>query len=88
MKSYAKTTFFLTFFWHSMIMKAMEGYTMKELATLLGINEKTVNMRIFRQGIKPLTKDAIYDKSVLEAIRNVPGKGRPRKPDTEKSGET
>jgi len=70
----------LTFFGHSVIMEAMEGYTMKELATLLGINEKTVNMRIFRQGIKPITKDALYDKSVLEAIRNVPGKGRPPKP--------
>jgi len=69
-----------------MIMEAMEGYTMKELAALLGINEKTVNMRIFRQGIKPLTKDAIYDKSVLEAIRNVPGKGRPKKETREGKG--
>ena len=77
----------MTFFGHNVIMEAMEGYTMKELATLLGINEKTVNMRIFRQGIKPITKDALYDKSVLEAIRNVPGKGRPRKPDAEKDGE-
>jgi len=56
---------------------------MKELAALLGISEKTVNMRIFRQGIKPLTKDALYDKAVLESIRNVPGKGRPPKAKSE-----
>jgi len=64
-------------------MENMEGYTMKELAALLGISEKTVNMRIFRQGIKPLTKDALYDKAVLESIRNVPGKGRPPKAKSE-----
>jgi hypothetical protein len=57
----------------------MEGYTMTEMAELLDVPVKTVNMRLFRQGIKPLTKDAIYDKSALEAIRNVPGKGRPKK---------
>ena len=52
---------------------------MTEMAELLGVPVKTVNMRLFRQGIKPLTKDAVYDKSALEAIRNVPGKGRPPK---------
>jgi hypothetical protein len=57
----------------------MEGYTMTEIAGLLKVPVKTVNMRIFRAGIKPMTKDALYDKSVLEAIRNVAGKGRPPK---------
>ena len=58
---------------------SMEGYTMTEMAELLDVPVKTVNMRLFRQGIKPITKEAIYDKSALEAIRNVPGKGRPPK---------
>jgi hypothetical protein len=57
----------------------MEGYTMSEMAELLNVPVKTVNMRLFRAGIKPVTKDALYDKSALEAIRNVPGKGRPPK---------
>jgi hypothetical protein len=57
----------------------MEGYTMSEMAELLNVPVKTVNMRLFRAGIKPVTKDAVYDKSALEAIRNVPGKGRPPK---------
>jgi len=67
----------------------MEGYTKAEMADMLGIPEETVNMRIFRQGIKPMTKDALYDKTVLEAIRNVPSRGRPPKPkdpDTETQG--
>jgi hypothetical protein len=57
----------------------MEGYTMSEMAELLDVPVKTVNMRLFRAGIKPMTKDALYDKSALETIRNVPGKGRPKK---------
>jgi len=57
----------------------MNGYTAAEMAEILGINLKTAKLRLFRAGIKPVTKDALYDKSALEAIRNVPGKGRPRK---------
>jgi transposase len=57
----------------------MEGLTMSEMAKILGVEIKTVNMRLFRAGIKPITKDALYDKSALEAIRDVPGRGRPRK---------
>jgi hypothetical protein len=58
---------------------SMEGYTAKELAEILGINLKAAKLRIFREGIKPITKDAIYDKSVLEILKNTPGKGRPKK---------
>jgi predicted ArsR family transcriptional regulator len=61
----------------------MEGYTAKEIADILGINLKAAKLRIFRQGIKPVTKDALYDKSVLEILRNTPGRGRPRKPSNE-----
>lgn len=62
---------------------------MKEMADILGVQVKTVNMRLFRLGIKPITKDAIYDKSALKDIKAVPGKGRPKKqpekPDKRKS---
>ena len=57
----------------------MEGYTAKEIADILGINLKATKLRIFREGIKPITKDALYDKSVLEILKKTPGKGRPRK---------
>jgi hypothetical protein len=59
--------------------ESMEGYTLAEMAEALGIPVKTIEMRLFRAGIKPIIRGAIYDKSALEAIRNAPGKGRPRK---------
>jgi hypothetical protein len=57
----------------------MEGLTIAEMAETLGIPYETAKVRLFRAGIKPITKDALYDKSALETIRNVPGKGRPPK---------
>lgn len=60
-------------------MRYMEGLTIAEMAEMLAIPYETAKVRLFRAGIKPVTKDALYDKSALEAIRNVPGKGRPPK---------
>ncbi len=57
----------------------VEGYTIAEMAEMLGIPYETAKVRLFRANIKPMTKDALYEKSALEAIRNVPGKGRPKK---------
>ena len=57
----------------------MEGLTIKEMAEILGIPPDTVKNRLFVANIKPITKAAVYDKSALEVIRNVQGKGRPRK---------
>jgi predicted ArsR family transcriptional regulator len=57
----------------------MEGLTIKEMAEILGIDPMAVKQRLFVAKIKPMTKDAVYDRTALEAIRNVPGKGRPRK---------
>jgi hypothetical protein len=49
------------------------------MAEVLGLKLKTVKKRLETSGIKPLTKEALYPESALEAIRNVPGKGRPKK---------
>jgi hypothetical protein len=57
----------------------MEGFTVKEMAGMLGIKETTVRQRLMVAGIRPKTKSPIYDKSALEAIQNVPSKGRPPK---------
>ena len=64
----------------------MEGLTILEMSKKLGISSNTLKQRITRLGIKPLTKDAVYDKSVLEKIRNVKSVGRPPKaaPETTK----
>ena len=71
----------------SAIVDCMEGLTMTEMAAELGLERNTVMQRLFVAGIKPITKEAIYDKSALEAIRNVPGKGRPKKPAESKEGD-
>ena len=57
----------------------MDGFTISEMAKELGIAPNTVMQRLYVAKIKPITKEALYDKSALEAIRNVPGKGRPKK---------
>jgi hypothetical protein len=57
----------------------MTGMTISEMAEKLNLPRDTVMRRILRGGYKPITKDAIYAEEVFEAIRNVPGKGRPPK---------
>jgi hypothetical protein len=56
----------------------MEGYTASEMAALLGLPLKTVQMRLLRSGIKPLTHESVYPISALAAIQDVTV-GRPRK---------
>ena len=59
----------------------MQGtyYTLEELAEKLKTTINVVKVRLFRQGIKPVTAKALYTESAYKAIRNVPGKGRPKK---------
>jgi hypothetical protein len=57
----------------------MEGLTLTEMSKILDLPPKTVERRIQRAGFKPITREAMYAPEVLEAIRNVPGKGRPPK---------
>jgi predicted ArsR family transcriptional regulator len=66
-----------------MVVNGEEFLTVKEMAEKLGITPNTAKHRLFQLGIKPVSTDAIYDKAAMEAIRNVPGKGRPRKPKPE-----
>jgi hypothetical protein len=57
----------------------MEGYTASEMAALLNLPLQTVKTRLFRKGLKPKTHESLYDKSVLDEIREAP-MGRPPKP--------
>jgi hypothetical protein len=55
------------------------------MAKELGLDPTVIKQWLFTAQIHPLTRDALYPASALEAIRKVPGKGRPRKA---KPGET
>ena len=67
-------------------MVVMNGLTIREIAEILNIEPKAVTARLLNAGIQPKQKAGrtnIYDPSVVEAIRNVPGKGRPKKAEPE-----
>jgi hypothetical protein len=60
----------------------MNGMTVNEIGGALGITPKAAKMRLRTAGIKPIGyagPTALYDNDSVEKIRNVPGKGRPRK---------
>jgi hypothetical protein len=56
----------------------MEGLTISEMAKLLGIKPHSVTVRLNRAGIKPITQEALYEPSALEAIKDAK-RGRPPK---------
>lgn len=58
----------------------MYGFTLSEISEKLGIPVNTLRQRMTRAGIKPITKEAIYSESAIEAIRVVNPVGWPKKP--------
>ena len=84
--SIGKTTFFKLFFRRYMAMATITGYTTEGIADELGIPYETAQKRIYRLGLEPLADGKIYPPEALEAVRNVPGRGRPpKKPNPEPS---
>jgi hypothetical protein len=61
-----------------MKVNGQEYITIQEMAKKLGIPPNTVKQRLFQHEIKPVSKDALYELSSLEAIKNIP-MGRPKK---------
>jgi len=55
-----------------------EYLTVQDMSKRLGVTLKVVNMRLFRLGIKPISKDALYPISALDAIGDIK-MGRPPK---------
>jgi hypothetical protein len=60
----------------------MNGLTVSEMAEKTGLKPKTILTRLRTLGIKPMTKEALYDPSALEVVKNSPKRGRPAKPKT------
>ena len=63
-------------------MKTMDGLTVSEMVNILGRMPSTIKKQLKAAGIKPIEyagPTAVYAKSALEAIRNVPSRGRPPK---------
>ena len=62
----------------------MEGLTISEMSKKLDELPRTIERRIQRAGIRPLTKEAVYPKDTLEKVSNVkmgrPPKTEPAKP--------
>jgi DNA-directed RNA polymerase specialized sigma24 family protein len=67
-----------------LIIKNMTGYTIEEMSALLKLPEKTIATRINRAKIKPMTRQALYDKKTVKAIKEV-SMGRPKKPQKDKT---
>jgi hypothetical protein len=63
----------------------IEGLTITEMAETLELPYTTVQKRLERYGIQPITTGAIYPKEALEIIRNVPPRGRPPRDKTKTS---
>jgi DNA-binding Lrp family transcriptional regulator len=57
----------------------MKGMTIDEIAEALNITPKTAHKRLERACIKPVSYKALYDPSVVEAIKVVDKGGRPPK---------
>ena len=71
------------------IIGVMQGMTISEMSEILKLPRDTVKRRLLRAGRKPFSQEALYTKEDFEAIKEVPGKGRPKakpeqKPESEK----
>jgi hypothetical protein len=56
-----------------------DGITISEMVEATGLRKNTIEVRIHRLGIKPLTYEALYPPDTLEKIREAK-RGRPKKP--------
>ena len=62
-----------------MKLKHKEYFTISEMAKILNIPYMTTKHRLRRAGFNAVISEALFEPAALEAIRNVQGKGRPKK---------
>jgi hypothetical protein len=85
-----KISILFSFFLIESDIRGMDEMTIKEISEVLSISPGAAKIRLQRKGIKPIKmigQTGIYDPSVVEAIRNVPGRGRPPKAKSSKPPE-
>jgi hypothetical protein len=63
----------------------MEGETLKEMAKLAGAKQRTIERRVQRAGIKPISREALYPIGTYEKIKDNNKVGHPKKDATAKS---
>jgi IS30 family transposase len=59
-------------------MDIIQGITISEMAKELNAPRHTIETRLIRAGIKPITYEALYPSDTLEKIKNAK-RGRPPK---------
>jgi hypothetical protein len=57
----------------------VNGLTVSEMAEKTGLKPKTILTRLRTLGIKPITKEAVYEMSALKALETMRPVGRPLK---------
>jgi len=62
-----------------MKIKGGDYYTVKDMEEKSGKDTNTIKQWLFNHDIKPVTKDAIYESSVLKELLNANNPGRPKK---------
>jgi AcrR family transcriptional regulator len=70
--------FFNFFFWMPII-GGMQGMTVAEIAQALGLTPEAVRQRLSRKRLRPISREALYDPSVLALIKGTASPGRPPK---------
>ena len=58
----------------------IEGYTVAEIAKILSLPYRTVQKRLQRSGIEPITTGTIYPFEALKTVEKMSIRGRPKKP--------
>jgi len=63
-----------------MTVNGKEYITIKEMAERLGKKPNAVKQLLYNAGIKPVSRDALYEMEAFEAIKDAPPPGRPKHP--------
>ena len=66
-------------------MNSMTGITIDEMCEKLGLSFKTVSARIYRAGLKPITRQALYAPDTIDIISNVTMGRPPKKAEAKKT---